>query len=115
MSWASATAWSAGQLAWMSASRRMRIDRSPTKPGNYLAAPYAHSIPNYRSKRRRGGAMAIEKQNRRVTLDELLAHAQECSRDLFQHLHTTLALRLADFHDLSRPTRRRSHYPTMVV
>jgi hypothetical protein len=59
--------------------------------------------------------MAIEKPARRMTLRQLLTHAEKCSRDLIDHLQTTLLQQVSDFRDLSRPVRRRSHYPTMVA
>ncbi len=50
-----------------------------------------------------------------MTLRQRLTHAEKCARDLIEHLHTTLLTRHADFRDLSRPVRRRSHYPTMLA
>jgi hypothetical protein len=62
-----------------------------------------------------GDGMANDKPFRRMTLRELLTHAEKCSRDLIEHLHATLLPRHTDFRDLSRPVRRRSHYPTMMA
>jgi hypothetical protein len=59
--------------------------------------------------------MAIEKPARRMTLRQLLTHSEKCSRDLIEHLQSTLLQQVSDFRDLSRPVRRRSHYPTMVA
>jgi hypothetical protein len=59
--------------------------------------------------------MAIDKPARRMTLRQLLSHAEKCSRDLIEHLHSTFLLQVSDFRDLSRPVRRRSHYPTLVA
>lgn len=56
-----------------------------------------------------------EKPARRMTLRELLTHSEKCGRDLVEHLQTTLLGRVSDFRDLSRPVRRRSHYPTFVA
>jgi hypothetical protein len=50
-----------------------------------------------------------------MTLRQLLTHSEKCARDLIEHVHTTLLPRASDFRDLSRPVRRRSHYPTMVA
>jgi hypothetical protein len=50
-----------------------------------------------------------------MTLRQLLTHAEKCTRDLLEHLQATLQPRVADFRDLSRPVRRRSHYPTMMA
>jgi hypothetical protein len=49
-----------------------------------------------------------------MTLRELTAHAERCSRALIEHLHSTLLAQVSDFRDLSRPVRRKSHYPSMV-
>jgi hypothetical protein len=59
--------------------------------------------------------MPLEKPARRMTLRQLLTHAEKCSRDLIEHLQTTLMSQVSDFRDLSRPVRRRSHYPTLVA
>jgi hypothetical protein len=50
-----------------------------------------------------------------MTLRQLLTHSEKCTRDLVEHFQTTMLPRLSDFRDLSRPVRRRSHYPTMVA
>jgi hypothetical protein len=52
---------------------------------------------------------------RRMTLRQLLTHSEKCSRDLIEHCQATLLSRISDFRDLSRPVRRRSHYPTMLA
>ncbi len=52
---------------------------------------------------------------RRMTLRQLLAHTEKSTRDLIEHCHSTLLAGLSDFRDLSRPIRRRSHYPTFVA
>ena len=59
--------------------------------------------------------MAIERPARRMTLRQLLTHSEKCSRDLIEHFNASLLPRVTDFRDLSRPVRRRSHYPTMVA
>ena len=59
--------------------------------------------------------MAIERPARRMTLRQLLTHSEKCTRDLLDHFQTTVLPRVADFRDLSRPVRRRSHYPTLVA
>jgi hypothetical protein len=56
-----------------------------------------------------------EKPGRRMTLRELMTHAEKCSRDLTEHYRATFLIRLSEFRDLSRPIRRRSHYPTMLA
>jgi len=59
--------------------------------------------------------MAIERPQRRMTLRQLLTHSEKCVRDLLEHLNTVLLPREQDFRDLSRPIRRRSHYPTLLA
>jgi hypothetical protein len=59
--------------------------------------------------------MAVEKNVRRMTLRQLLTSAEKCARDLADQLQTTLLSRIADARDLTRPVRRRSHYPTIVA
>jgi hypothetical protein len=60
-----------------------------------------------------GDAMVTERSFRRLPLRDLLTDAEKRTRDLVEHLNITLLARLADLHDLSRPIRRRSHYPTL--
>jgi hypothetical protein len=50
-----------------------------------------------------------------MTLRQLLTHSEKCARDLLEHVQSTLLTRVSDFRDLSRPVRRRSHYPTMLA
>jgi hypothetical protein len=50
-----------------------------------------------------------------MTLRQLLTHAEKCARDLLEHLQAEMLTQLTDFRDLSRPVRRRSHYPAMVA
>ncbi len=52
---------------------------------------------------------------RRLTLRQLLTHTDKCARDLHEQLYTSFLSQLSDFRDLSRPVRRRSHYPTMLA
>jgi hypothetical protein len=56
----------------------------------------------------------VEKPTRRMTLRQLLIHSEKCSRDLIEQINATLMPRIADFRDLSRPVRRKSHYPTLI-
>jgi hypothetical protein len=58
--------------------------------------------------------MVIERPVRRMTLRQQLTHSEKCTRDLAEHVQGTLLPGIADIRDLSRPVRRRSHYPTMV-
>ena len=59
--------------------------------------------------------MVVERPARRMTLRQLLIHAEKCSRDLFEQINATLLPRVADFRDLSRPLRRKSHYPALIA
>jgi hypothetical protein len=59
--------------------------------------------------------MASDKPVRRMTLRQLLTQSEKCSRDLIELVHSGFLTRVTDFRDLSRPVRRRSHYPTMLA
>src|SRR5262245_36761705 len=59
--------------------------------------------------------MGSEKPVRRMTLRQLLTHAEKSVRDLIEFVHNDYLAKVADFRDLSRPVRRRSHYPTMLA
>jgi hypothetical protein len=58
--------------------------------------------------------MAIERPTRRMTLRQQLTHAEKCTRDIHEHMNGTVLPDITDLRDLSRPVRRRSHYPTLV-
>jgi hypothetical protein len=57
----------------------------------------------------------VERPARRMTLRQLLTHSEKCTRDLIEQLSASLLPRVTDFRDLSRPVRRKSHYPTLVA
>lgn len=59
--------------------------------------------------------MPVDRPARRMTLRQLMTHAEKCARDLIEHFQATIMPRVSDFRDLSRPVRRRSHYPTMMA
>lgn len=59
--------------------------------------------------------MAAEKAYRRLPLRELLTDAEKRSRDLTEHVGTHWTARASDLRELSRPVRRRSHYPTLLA
>jgi hypothetical protein len=59
--------------------------------------------------------MGSDKSVRRMTLRQLLTHSEKCARDLIELVHTGFLSKVVDFRDLSRPVRRRSHYPTMLA
>ncbi len=49
----------------------------------------------------------------RMTLQELLTQSEKCARELAEHFHAGLFTALADFHEVSRPTRKKSRFPTV--
>jgi hypothetical protein len=59
--------------------------------------------------------MLTDRPQRRMTLRQLLTHSEKCVRDLIEHLNSVVLPRAQDFRDLSRPIRRRSHYPTLLA
>src|SRR5689334_3660177 len=59
--------------------------------------------------------MTTARPQRRMTLRQLLTHSEKCARDLAEHLSAVLLPHAQDFRDLSRPVRRRSHYPTLLA
>jgi hypothetical protein len=59
--------------------------------------------------------MALEKAYRRLPLRDLLTDAEKRSRVVADHLGNTWVTRIADLRDLSRPLRRKSHYPTLLA
>jgi hypothetical protein len=59
--------------------------------------------------------MASDKPVRRLPLRDLLTSAEKRTRDLLDHLTITWLARAADLRDLSRPLRRKSHYPTLLA
>src|SRR3954469_24294419 len=63
----------------------------------------------------RNPAMRPEKPIRRLTLRELLTDSEKRARQLAEHLQTGWLTRAADLRELSRPVRRRSHFPAVVA
>ncbi len=59
--------------------------------------------------------MALEKTYRRLPLRDLMTDAEKRSRDVAEHMNTTWLNGVSDLRDLSRPLRRKSHYPTLVA
>jgi hypothetical protein len=59
--------------------------------------------------------MPTEPPVRRMTLRQQLTHSEKCARDMVEYFQATMLARLVDFRDLSRPVRRRSHYPTLIA
>jgi hypothetical protein len=59
--------------------------------------------------------MALEKTYRRLPLRDLMTDAEKRARDLAEHYGNTWANGVNDLRDLSRPIRRKSHYPTLLA
>lgn len=76
-----------------------------------------YSSPYFLPKRIRSceDGMASNQNIRRMTLRQLLTASEKCTRDLIELFQSGFMNRVGDFRDLSRPVRRRSHYPTMLA
>ena len=59
--------------------------------------------------------MSSDRILRRLPLRQVLASSDKVSRELSELVHTHFIQRVNDCRDLSRPVRRRSHYPSMVA
>src|SRR4051812_5248751 len=59
--------------------------------------------------------MALERGYRRLPLRDLMTDAEKRARDLVEHINTTWMSKSSDLRDLSRPVRRKSHYPTLLA
>jgi C4-dicarboxylate-specific signal transduction histidine kinase len=59
--------------------------------------------------------MVPEKTYRRLPLRDMMTDAEKRSRDVAEHLHSTYEAGVTDLRDLSRPLRRKSHYPTLLA
>ncbi|HEV8061447.1 MAG TPA: hypothetical protein VGP68_16330 [Gemmataceae bacterium] len=57
----------------------------------------------------------FERPARRMTLRQQMTHVEKLSRDLIEHINSTLLANIADLRELSRPVRKKSNYPTMVA
>lgn len=57
--------------------------------------------------------MVNDRSFRRLPLRDLMTDAEKRVRDLCEHFNVTWLARFADLRDLSRPIRKRSHYPTL--
>ena len=62
-----------------------------------------------------GVVMAIEKPGRRMPLRDLLTDAEKRTRDLLDKVGSAWLSGVTDLRDLSRPSRKRSPYPTLVA
>jgi hypothetical protein len=59
--------------------------------------------------------MAMNKPLRRLPLRDLLTEVDKRSRDLAEHLNVTWLALAEELRELSRPIRKRSHYPTLLA
>lgn len=59
--------------------------------------------------------MTNERSFRRLPMRDLMTDAEKRVRDLHEHFNVTWLARVADLSDLSRPIRKRSHYPTLYA
>jgi C4-dicarboxylate-specific signal transduction histidine kinase len=59
--------------------------------------------------------MGLEKTYRRLPLRDLLTDTEKRSRDTADTIGGIWLTRVADLRDLSRPLRRKSHYPTLLA
>jgi hypothetical protein len=57
----------------------------------------------------------VEKPFRRLPLRDLMTDAEKRVRDLGERMNISWLAGIADLKDLSRPLRKRSHYPTMLA
>jgi len=59
--------------------------------------------------------MKLDKPIKRMTLRELLTHAEKAVQELTEHLRADLQTHATDLREVSRPVRRHSQYPTVVA
>lgn len=59
--------------------------------------------------------MALEKPSRKLPLRDLLTDTEKRSRDTAEKIGGDWLTRVTDLRDLSRPMRRKSHYPTLLA
>jgi len=57
--------------------------------------------------------MPLGRPLRRLPLRDLLTDSEKRARDLIEQVHVTFLARAADLRELSRPVRKRSHFPTV--
>ncbi|CAN5186833.1 hypothetical protein BH10PLA2_BH10PLA2_28030 [soil metagenome] len=57
----------------------------------------------------------FERPSRRMTLRQQMTHVEKLTRDMIEHVNCTLLTHISDLRDLSRPIRKKSHYPTLVA
>jgi hypothetical protein len=59
--------------------------------------------------------MAIDKPIRRLPLRDLITDAEKRTRDLIDRFTSALREYVEDLRDLSRPSRKKSAFPTLVA
>src|SRR5437868_1195446 len=57
--------------------------------------------------------MSSEKPLRRLPLRQLLTSCEKVTRDMHEHAASHFLTRVAECRELTRPVRRRTHYPSM--
>jgi len=57
--------------------------------------------------------MSSDKPLRRLPLRQLLTSCDKCTRDMHEQVQTHFLVRLNECRELTRPVRRRTHYPTV--
>ncbi len=57
--------------------------------------------------------MPLDKSFRRLPLRDLMTDAEKRTRDLIQQFNSTWLTQAAELRDLSRPLRKKSHYPSL--
>lgn len=57
--------------------------------------------------------MALDKSLRRLPLRDLITDAEKRTRDLMDRFNTTWLAQASELRELSRPLRKKSHYPTL--
>ena len=50
----------------------------------------------------------------RMTLRQLMSHSEKLTHGVGEHVSTTYFKQLGDLRELSRPVRRKSHYPAVA-
>jgi hypothetical protein len=50
-----------------------------------------------------------------MTLRQQMTHVEKLTRDMIEHVNSSLIANISDLRDLSRPVRKKSHYPTLVA
>jgi C4-dicarboxylate-specific signal transduction histidine kinase len=59
--------------------------------------------------------MSVERPYRRLPLRDLMTDSEKRARDLAEHYNSTWTTGVHDLRELSRPIRRKSHYPTLLA